>query len=124
VEAVTKGKIMKHLALTISVLFLTLSCATKKPTTAEAQKNLDEKWTPQVGTATKNELIAEFGNPEWCKMQDEGTETCRFYKKKGTKWIGDKETKRDKKPVEQFDQLIADFDSNGVLRNLKSSAQR
>ena len=108
----------------IASLALILShCAHQKETTAQAEKSLQERYDTKIGSASKSELVEEFGNPEWCKLESSGTETCRFYHKKGTIWIGDKES-RDKKPVEEFDQVIADFDGNGVLRGFKSSAQR
>jgi hypothetical protein len=118
------GAITMKKTLLFSLLLVLASCSHKKETTAEAGKNLEDKWTPKVGSATKNEFIEEYGNPEWCKQEDSGLETRRFYRKKGTKWIGDKETKRDKKPIEQYDQVIADFDTHGVLKAFKSSAQR
>ena len=99
-------------------------CSHQKENTAQAEKSLQDRYEPKVGSATKNELVEEFGNPEWCKVEPSGSETCRFYHKKGTVWIGDKDNKRDKKPVEEFDQVIADFDGNGTLRSFKSSAQR
>jgi len=108
----------------ITIALLLTSCAGKKETTTEAAEKLKSKWDPKVGSATKNEFIEEYGNPEWCKQSDTGAETCRFYRKKGTKWIGDKQTKRDKKPVEQYDQVIADFDENGVLKKFTSKSQR
>ena len=108
--------------LTLAILagLLVSSCANKE-TTAEAQKKLDDNWTPKVGVATKQELLEVFGEPLWCKQED-GTETCRFYNKKGTAFTG--EQKRDKKPHEKYDQLIAEFDSAGVLKGFKSTAQR
>ena len=114
---------MKHFILGAFVILITIGCS-HKPTTAEAKKSIEDKYTPKVGAATKRELVEEYGSPEWCKLEEAGNETCRFYKKRGTKWIGDKETKRDKKNVEQFDQVIADFDSDGVLRKFKADAQR
>ena len=108
----------------LSLVFLLSHCAHQKETTVQAEKSLQERYEAQIGSASKNALIEEFGNPEWCKVEPTGTETCRFYNKKGTVWIGEKEDKRGKKPVEEFDQVIADFDGNGLLRSFKSSAQR
>lgn len=110
--------------LLIALTLILASCAGKKETTVEAGEKLKNKWEPKVGSATKNEFVEEYGNPEWCKQEASGDETCRFYRKKGTKWIGDKETKRDKKPVEQYDQVIADFTADGVLKKFTSTAQR
>ena len=78
---------------------------------------------PVSATYTKTDLIETFGSPEWCKMEESGSETCRFYRKKGTRWIGDKKQK-DKKPIETGDQVIAEFDKEGILRSFKASAQR
>lgn len=105
------------------IAFCFASCSSKKDvTTAEAKKQLDENYSAKIGTATKQELISDFGNPEWCKQEDSGTETCRFYRKKGTKWIG--EEGRDKKNISRYDQVIADFDTNGILKSFKASALR
>lgn len=110
---------MKSLAfLFITVLFF--GC-TSKQTTMEAKADLDKKYSAKVGTATKNELVEEFGNAEWCKVESAGGETCRFYLKKGTRWIG---KDRDKKSVEQFDEVVAQFDTSGVLKSFKSNAVR
>ena len=114
---------MKKMLMVLIPLSLSLSCTNKEVTTAEAEKKLSDKYTPKVGVATKNEIMEEFGNPEWCKPDASGSETCRFYRKKGTKWIGEKEQK-DKKALERFEQIIADFDTNGILRGFKSSAQQ
>ncbi len=100
------------------------ACSSKKEivSPSEAKKHLDEKYTALVGKATKQDLISDFGNPEWCRMEDNGLEVCRFYRKKGTKWIG--EEGRDKKSVSRYDQIIADFDSKGILKAFTSSALR
>ncbi len=116
--------------MTFRILFIAAlclffaSCASKKDTTtsSEAKKQIEEAYTPKIGVATKQDLISDFGNPEWCKQEESGGETCRFYRKKGTKWIG--EDGRDKKNITKYDQVIADFDTNGVLRSFKASALR
>lgn len=111
--------------LVFSLILLTvffLGCASKKTaTSAEAKAELETKYSAKVGTATKMELIEEFGNAEWCKFEDHGGETCRFYVKKGTRWVGDK---RDRKSVDQFDEVIAEFDKGGVLKTYKTRAGR
>lgn len=114
---------MKQLFLSLFGLVALIGCTNPGKTTSDAQKSLIDTYTPKIGTATKNELMEHFGNPEWCKLEDNGTETCRFYRKSGTKWIGEK-TQKDKKSLEQFEQLIADFDGNGILKGFKASAQK
>lgn len=116
---------MQRKILFLSIVSLVIaSCASKKDTTttAEAKKQIEDIFNPKIGSATKQDLISDFGNPEWCKQEDSGGETCRFYRKKGTKWIG--EEGRDKKSITKYDQVIADFDSNGTLKSFKASALR
>lgn len=113
---------MKLLAFTLVVAAAIIGCSSKQTTSQEARKNLEAKFAPQIGTATKTEFVEHFGNAEWCKIEASGGETCRFYRKKGTKWLGDE--KRDKKSFEQFEQVIAEFDTNGVLKDFKASAQK
>lgn len=114
---------LKKIALSLVLCLAVVSCATKKEvTTAEAKKQLEETFTPKIGTATKQDLISEFGNPEWCKLEDAGNETCRFYRKKGTKWIGDEG--RDKKNISKYDEIMVDLDSNGILKAFKARALR
>ena len=114
---------MKILLMTLVVCFLFLSgCAGKKASSEEARKELESKWNPQVGKATKTEFVEQFGDAEWCKPdENSGEEVCRFYLKKGTKWIGDK---KDRKHFEQGDDIVANFDGSGILKSLKAKAQR
>ncbi len=74
-----------------------------------------------MGTATKGQFIQEFGDAQWCSPKDNGEETCRFYKKTATKWIGEP---KDREHYEAYDEVIADFDSKGVLKAIKTKAQR
>lgn len=114
---------MKPLVISLLSSLVLISCSHHHETTKEALAKLEQDFSGQVGTATKGDLIESFGNAEWCKVEDSGTETCRFYRKKGTKWIGEKNQK-DKKPVETSDQVVAEFDKDGILRSFKASAQR
>lgn len=111
---------MKSIFAFLMTGILILGCSSKQ-TSAEAKAGLEKKYTPKVGIATKSELVEEFGNAEWCKVEATGGETCRFYLKKGMRWVGEK---RDKKNVEQFDEVVAQFDGSGVLRSFKSNAIR
>ena len=112
-------KVINFLSI-VSLTFLAVNCSSKK-TTSDAKPDLDTNWTKKVGTATKNELIEEFGRAEWCKSEGGGGETCRFFMKKGIRWAGDK---TDKKAIVQYDEIVASFDPKGVLREFKSNAQR
>jgi len=114
---------MKQIILSTLGALLLISCAHHQETTQEARQKLEQDFSKEVGTATKADLIDRLGIAEWCKLETSGTETCRFYLKKGTKWIGEKNQK-DKKPVETGDQVIAEFDKDGILRSFKASAQR
>lgn len=110
--------------ITLSLGFLILAaCASTPETTQQAQHKLEKNFGDKIGFATKPDLVEYFGHAEWCQLEDSGRETCRFYRKKGTKWIGEKEQK-DKKALETGDQIIAEFDREGVLRSFKASAQR
>ncbi len=113
---------MNQTLFILLALGLAVGCASKKATSGEARVELEEKWSPKVGSATKSELVEVFGNAEWCRADAIGEETCRFYKKKGTQWMGD--DKRDKKSYETFDEVVATFDTKGVLKNYKANAQR
>lgn len=113
---------MNRLLALLVIPILVIGCASKK-TSEEARAALEEKWTPKVGTATKTDFVEYFGRPEWCRGEEGGGgETCRFYRKKGTVWIGD--NKKDKKNYEAFDEVVADFDPTGKLKNYKANAQR
>jgi len=112
---------MKNL-ISIFFIFVIVSCASKQTSSSDARQELDDKWMKRVGSATKSDFVEHFGNAEWCRSQATGEETCRFYKKVATKWIG--ESKRDKKNYDSFDEVIADFDTNGTLKSFKANAQR
>ncbi len=111
--------------VTLSILALALfaSCASKPTTTtSQARQALEDKWSKRLGSATKADFVQDFGNAEWCRPQVSGEETCRFYKKLATKWMGD--DIRDKKSYEAFDEVVADFDTQGALKGFKANAQR
>lgn len=114
---------MKHVAITVVGIALAglVGCAGNKVNSAEATKQLEAKWSPAVGKATKQEFVENYGDAEWCKPEESGEETCRFYLKKGTKWLGDK---KDRKHFEQGDDVVATFDGAGVLKSFKAKAQR
>ncbi|MBM4304692.1 MAG: hypothetical protein FJ112_10260 [Deltaproteobacteria bacterium] len=114
---------MKKLILNSLVTLLLLSCSSSPQTSKEAKEHIEKNFNEKIGSATKTDLIESYGNPEWCQVEDSGNETCRFYKKIGTKWIGEKKQK-DKRPVETGDQVIVSFDKDGILRSFKASAQR
>lgn len=103
------------------IVLVLAACAHKETSTA-ARKKLDSKWEGAVGEATKSELIEDFGTPEWCRKDDAGEESCRFYRRKGTQWIGEKKT--DRKHYSAYDEILADFDSTGKLKSFKANAQR
>lgn len=110
----------KIIYVLFSLAFL-VGCAGKETSTEEAREELLDKWTPKVGSATKSQFVEQFGNPEWCRKRDSGAETCRFYNKRGVKWMGDA---KDRKSYVQYDQVVADFDGNGVLRSFEGDSQR
>lgn len=112
---------MKNLILLV-ILSVIASCASKQTSSSDARQQLEDKWTKRVGSATKSDFVEHFGNAEWCRAEPTGEESCRFYKKVATKWVG--EAKRDKKSYESFDEVIANFDTNGTLKTFKASAQR
>src|SRR3954468_15679236 len=98
-----------------------VACAHKTEpaeSTAEAKRNLEEHWKGRLGSANKEEFVSEFGNPAWCKVSSGQEETCRFYKKIKTKWIGEAP---DKKSIELFDEVVADFGTDGTLRQFKAN---
>ena len=111
---------MKPVMLSL-VFLLSLNCASKKINTSDAKQELEDKYSKQIGTATKSDFMEQFGNAEWCRPQPSGDETCRFYLKRGTRWLGEK---RDRKSYEQFDEIVADFDSAGKLKSFTANAQR
>lgn len=114
---------MKHFLTWFTIGLLAVGCAHKQAaeTTTDARRQLEERWKDRLGTAIKADFTSEFGNAEWCKPKDTGEETCRFYKKIKTKWIGEAP---DKRSIELFDEIIADFGTDGTLRQFKANALR
>lgn len=110
----------KTFAIALFAVALAGCSSTGSVESSTAKKQLQEKYEKKVGTASKQDLIQDLGPASWCK-QDEGTETCRFYKKLDTKWAGDK---KDRVHRETYDEVIAEFDAKGVLRSFEASAQR
>ncbi len=112
---------MKNFFLVLG-LVLIASCAGKgTKSSADALKDLNKRYSDKVGAANKTELVEEFGQADWCEQRPGGSETCRFYKSMGTQWKGDKETRT---RYEAYDEVIADFDGKGVLRDYKAKSQR
>ena len=107
--------------LFLAITLLVTACATSQTVTSHSKEDLVEEWTPKVGVATRSDFVEKFGNAEWCRRRDSGAETCRFYNKKGVKWLG---TGQDKKSYIQYDQVVADFDGNGILRSFEGDSQR
>jgi hypothetical protein len=104
------------------LLLLLAGCSHKSDiSSSAARQELDDRYKNRIGSATKSDFTQAFGNAEWCRQQPGGEETCRFYLKKGTNWMGDL---KDRKEYEAFDEVIADFDPNGILRSYKANAQR
>lgn len=114
---------MKKILNCLMIGFLLAGCAHKEPaeSTSNAKRALEERWKDRLGSATKSDFTSEFGNAEWCKPNSGGEETCRFYKKIKTKWIGEAP---DKRSIELFDEIIADFGTDGTLRQFKANALR
>jgi len=110
----------------ITMLLALAACSSKQVgdgmTSSEARKKLDEEYKEKVGSATKTDFVEYFGSANWCRVKEPNGETCRFYKKIGTKWIG--EEGRDKKNLEMFDEVVAVFDGSGKLRSYEVNAQR
>ena len=99
-----------------------ISCASKSGVdTTDARKELEERYTKRIGSATKSDLVQEFGSPNWCRPQTTGEESCRFYKKLGTKWMGDPNNRTH---YDQFDELVVDFGTDGTMKGFKADAQR
>lgn len=110
------------LSFMILLSLVAVSCATKKDVdTSDARKELEDRYMRRVGTATKSDFIQEFGAPNWCRPQNTGEETCRFYKKLGTKWMGDASNRSH---YDQFDEMEVDLDTDGKLKGFKANAQR
>lgn len=100
---------------------LLAGCASKPETSTEARGNLEEELKDRVGVATKTEFVEKFGHAEWCDPKPTGEESCRFHKKTGTRWIG---AGLEKKSIDIFDQVVAEFDSSGRLRTYEVKSQR
>lgn len=98
-----------------------VGCASGPKMSSEIQAELKEKWEDRVGKATKSDLVQEFGQAEWCRSRTIGGETCRFRKNLGTQWTG---PETDRKHHAMFDEVVADFDANGILRSAETKAQR
>lgn len=108
--------------LAIGLVFALGACASKKTmTSAEALKDLNDRYSEKVGKANKTELVEEFGTADWCERKPSGVETCRFYKSVGVQFRGDKEKKT---RYETFDEVVAEFDAEGTLRDYKARSQR
>jgi hypothetical protein len=101
-----------------------VGCASNETKSSEAREKLEQAFEPQIGKATKSDFIEQFGPPQWCRPKETGDETCRFARKVGTKWVGDKKDKTDRKRVEQYDNVVTEFDGNGRLRSFEVDTQR
>ena len=98
-----------------------MGCASKGTVeSSTARQQLEDRLNARIGKANKQDLVQEFGPANWCREED-GLEKCRFYKKLDTKWQGEK---KDRVHRETYDEVIADFDSKGVLKAFQASAQR
>ncbi|MBY0371639.1 hypothetical protein K2X33_13215 [bacterium] len=112
---------MKH-AVVLGLALVLSACASKKAANTEgALDALNQKYSERVGKAYKTELVEEFGTASWCEPQPGGGESCRFYKSLGSRWRGDKENRN---RYEAFDEVIADFDAGGLMRDYKARSQR
>ncbi len=112
---------MKYFSYAFACLLL-LGCAGKSVTpSADTRERLENEWSKGIGSATKSDFVQRFGNAQWCRPQISGEEICRYYKKKGTAWVG--EDKRDKTSYTQFEEVVATFDPNGKLRSYQVDAQ-
>lgn len=106
----------------VAALFAVAGCATKKDIdTSDARKELEDRYTRKVGVAKKSDFTQEFGTANWCRPDTSGEETCRYYKKLGTKWMGDPNNRTH---YDQFDEIEAEFGTDGTLKTFKANAQR
>lgn len=113
---------MKHAVIFGIVLGLAAACASKKTlSTADALKDLNSRYEGRIGKARKAELVEEFGQADWCEQKPGGTETCRFYRQMGTIWKGDKENRT---RYDSYDEVVAEFDPQGIMRDYKARSQR
>jgi hypothetical protein len=103
------------------MLLVVAACSTTSTDSGNARKSIEDKYNERIGKATKQDFVQEFGDANWCRSQPTGDESCRFYKRIGTRWIGEKP---DRVPHEMFDEIYSDFDSNGVLKSIKVNSQR
>ncbi len=99
-------------------------CASEQTGSSQAREKLEKSFEPQIGQATKADFIEQFGPPQWCRPKESGDETCRFARKVGTKILGDKRDKTDRKRVEQYDNVLTEFDGYGRLRSFEVDTQR
>lgn len=112
---------MKTLITLLIVLFVTACSSTREVTSDNATTDFAKTFNSKLGTANKADLVSEFGGLEWCRQENAPGETCRFHFKKGKRWAG---KDRFKKAVEQYEEITAQFDENGILRSFKSKYQR
>ncbi len=115
---------MKNLSFVLGLVVVLGGCASKQGVpSSEALSSLDEKYTSRVGKATKADFVEEFGQANWCRpaASGSGEESCRFYKRIGTKWMGEKDNRSHR---ETFDEVFTEFDASGVLKSFKANAQR
>lgn len=117
-----KRTLQSALALVLVTTFV--GCASNETKSSEAREKLEKSFEPQIGKATKSDFIEQFGPPQWCRPQETGVETCRFARKVGQKWVGDKNDKTDRHRVEQYDNVITEFDGYGKLRSFEVDTQR
>ncbi len=113
---------MQQFLVAFILAFLVVSCSHAPTSSANAKELLEEKYRPLVGKATKNDFIENFGEAEWCRPAGDGEETCRYYKKVQTKWVGEEKTS--KKDYLAYDEVVADFSRDGTLKDFKAKAQR
>jgi len=116
-----RNLIQKLTLLTGLSLFLIAGCAHQQESSQEAESKLNETFGEKIGVAKKSELVEHFGTAQWCRPNDFGGETCRFYRKKGTQWVGEK---RQKTSYLQYDEGIAVFDQDGILKRFTGGSQR
>jgi allantoicase len=101
-----------------------VGCASNETKSSQARERLENRFAAKIGRATKADFIEEFGPPQWCRPKETGDETCRFARKVGTKWVGDKNDKTDRRRVEQYDNVVVEFDGYGKLRAFEVDTQR
>ncbi len=107
--------------LVLSFILLAGCVGKKTKSSADALKDLTANWQSKLGIATKAELVEEFGQADWCEQKPGGAETCRFYKALGIVWKGDRDNRT---KYERYDEIMAEFDPQGILRDYKARTQR